>query len=186
MHLQLDQARNGPLRWHEAIPAAQGDLRRDDVLVHRNVDCEGRLTFTGPDYLLQVKLHYRQSLDCDRCLTAYEEDVDLALAFVVASAGEEAAGVADDGEDGAGAHELEPDDLSTLAAVDGAVDLAVLVSEQVELNLPMKPVCAPACLGLCPHCGSNRNRDDCECSAKQVDPRWSGLEAIRERLGDNL
>ena len=98
----------------------------------------------------------------------------------------DASRTSDGTEDGAGARELEPEDLSTLTAVEGAVDLAVLVREQVELNVPMKPVCDPACLGLCPHCGADRKREACTCSDEQVDPRWSGLEAIRERLGGNL
>ena len=186
MNLQLDQARNGLLRWHEAIPVAEGDLCRDEVLVNGSVDCEGSLGFTGPDFLLQAKLRYRQRLDCDRCLTAYEEEVELALAFVVTSVRGAATGAADGADDGAGAHELEREDLSTLNAVDGTVDLAVLVREQVELNVPMKPTCDPVCRGLCPQCGVNRNVKTCKCAGERFDPRWSGLEAVRDRLAGNL
>ena len=186
MHLQLEQARDGPLHWHEPVPVPAADRGRDEALVLGSVDCKGSLTFVGPDFLLQARLHYRQRLHCGRCLTAYEEDVDLPLALVVTVLRADASSTSDGTEDGAGARELEPEDLSTLTAVEGAVDLAVLVREQVELKVPMKPVCDPACLGLCPHCGSDRKREACTCSDEQVDPRWSGLEAIRERLGGNL
>lgn len=178
MHLQLDQARNGPLRWHEHLVAAAADSGRDGAIVLGNVDCEGSLVFVGPDFLLEATLHYRQRLHCDRCLTAYEQEVDLPLAFVVTNRCDDVSAT----DDGAGARELEPEDLSTLTAVDGAVDLAVLVREQVELNLPMKPICEPACRGLCPQCGADRKREVCTCAGERFDPRWSALEALRERL----
>ena len=178
MHLQLDQARNGPLHWREDVPVTAADSRRDEALVLGCVDCQGSLTFVGPDFLLEARLCYRQKLYCDRCLTDYEEDVELPLALVVTGRPEEAARA----EDGAGAHELEPEDLSTLVAAEGEIDLAVLVQEQVELNVPMKPICDPACLGLCPQCGVDRKQEACTCASEQFDPRWSGLEALRERL----
>ncbi len=181
MHLQLDQARNGPLRWRDAIPVAAEDLCRNETLVLGSVDCEGSLTFTGPDLLLRARLRYRHRLRCDRCLNSYEEEVDLPLAFVVAAGDAEAA--ANGSGDEAGARELEAEDLSTLVAVDGGLDLSRLVREQVELNVPMKPVCKSACQGLCPECGADRNREACTCSKERVDPLWSALEAVRGRLG---
>lgn len=186
MHLQLDQARSGPLRWSDAIGVAAADLRRNEALVPGTVDCEGSLTFTGPDFLLQTRLRYRHRLRCDRCLTPYEEDVDLPLAFVVTAGDADGPATADGEGDPHGARELEPEDLSTLVAVDGDIDLFRLVCEQVELNVPMKPTCDPACRGLCPRCGVDRNREACTCSGERVDPRWAGLEAVRERLAGNL
>ncbi len=188
MQLQLDQARHGPLRWHESIPSgtleSRGD-RRDRELVRGAVDCEGSLVFTGPDFLLQARLRYRRRLDCDRCLAGFEEDVDLALAFVVAAASRDAPG-APGPEDEAAARELEAEDLSILVAADGAVDLVPLVGEQIDLNVPMKPICDPGCRGLCPLCGADRNRDACDCRQERTDPRWAGLEAMRARLtGDS-
>ena len=34
----------------------------------------------------------------------------------------------------------------------------------VQLALPMKPLCAEACRGLCPQCGANLNRPQCGCA----------------------
>lgn len=178
MRLQLDQAHNGPLHWNADIPLTAGETGRDEALVIGGVGCKGSLAFVGPDFLLQAKLCYRQLLHCDRCLNAYEQEVELPLSFVVTSRNEDASPA----EEGAGASELSPEDLWTLRAVEGAIDLALLVREQVELNVPMKPICDPACPGLCPQCGADRKLEACSCASGQVDPRWSGLEAIRERL----
>jgi len=184
MHLQLDQALDGPLRWREAIPVAAADLRRDETLVLGDVDCEGSLALAGTEFLLEARLRYRHRLQCDRCLAQYEEDVDLPVHFIVKAAGEAEAEANGAGEE-AGARELEITDLSTLTALDGAVDLLGLVREQVSLNVPMKPLCNGACKGLCPQCGADRNREACTCDSVGVDSRWSGLEALRERLDAN-
>ena len=180
MHLQLDQARNGPLNWREDVPVTAADSGRDEALVLGAVDCKGSLTLVGPDFLLEARLRYRQRLYCNRCLTACEENVELPLVLVVTSCSEEASPAGN----GAGALELEPEDLSTLTAVGGEIDLAVLVRDQVELNVPMKPICEPGCPGLCPRCGADRKLEACACAAQQFDPRWSGLEALRGRLGE--
>ena len=46
----------------------------------------------------------------------------------------------------------------------------------------MKPLCDEQCLGLCPTCGANRNREKCSCDEKVVDERWGALEGIRAQL----
>ena len=40
---------------------------------------------------------------------------------------------------------------------------------------PDRSLCQPACKGLCPHCGENRNETNCTCESKSADPRWSAL-----------
>jgi uncharacterized protein len=55
--------------------------------------------------------------------------------------------------------------------------------EQLQLNIPMKPLCRPDCAGLCPTCGADLNQTRCAC-AKSVDPRWAGLAVLRDRLED--
>ena len=66
-------------------------------------------------------------------------------------------------------------------AFDGeVVDLAPLVHDAVLLELPIAPLCAEDCAGLCPTCGVDRNEQSCECREER-DPRWSTLDALRAR-----
>lgn len=37
------------------------------------------------------------------------------------------------------------------------------IREAVILGLPMRPLCKESCLGLCPHCGEDRNLGPCRC-----------------------
>ncbi len=58
------------------------------------------------------------------------------------------------------------------------LDLEPLARDAVLLELPLAPLCAEDCAGLCPTCGANRNTETCDC-APAVDPRWAALDALR-------
>jgi uncharacterized protein len=62
------------------------------------------------------------------------------------------------------------------------VPLRELALEQIQLSIPMKPLCDERCLGLCPKCGANLSRETCTCEAAVVDDRWGALKGIREEL----
>jgi uncharacterized protein len=62
------------------------------------------------------------------------------------------------------------------------VSLRDLAIEQIQLSLPMKPLCEENCLGLCVQCGANRNRESCDCGKAAVDERWGALAGIRDEL----
>jgi uncharacterized protein len=53
--------------------------------------------------------------------------------------------------------------------------------EQFYLALPMKPLCAEGCKGLCPHCGTNLNEATCTCTNEWSDPRLEPLRALGRR-----
>ena len=63
-----------------------------------------------------------------------------------------------------------------------AIPLRDLAIEQVQLSIPMKPLCDENCLGLCPTCGVHRSRESCSCGESIVDERWGALKNLREEL----
>ncbi len=111
-------------------------------------------------------------LPCSRCLNAYPLPVDahFDLRYVpqVQNAGE-------------GEHEIAVDDLSTAYYQNDSIDLAQLMREQFYLALPMKPLCAEECRGLCPQCGMNLNAGSCSCAPMWEDPRLAGLRALLKK-----
>lgn len=74
--------------------------------------------------------------------------------------------------------ELEDDDFGTAFYDDDQIDLGLLMREQFYLALPMKPLCASTCRGLCPVCGMNLNRGTCECKRDWDDPRFAVLKTL--------
>lgn len=59
---------------------------------------------------------------------------------------------------------------------DGAIDVEPGLREALWLALPWKRLCRPDCLGICPHCGRDRNvAGRCECREEELDPRLAKL-----------
>lgn len=74
------------------------------------------------------------------------------------------------------------DDLDS-AYVDGhRLDLAGWLRDAVVDALPATVLCREDCPGLCPSCGAEWALGDCGCSVEAIDPRWSGLQEVAERL----
>jgi uncharacterized protein len=118
----------------------------------------------------------RLAVECSRCVEPFEVPVDVAfnLRYVphVENAGE-------------GEREIGEDDLTTAYYREGLLDLVDLLREQFVLALPMKPLCREDCRGLCPQCGTNLNRTQCECAPKWEDPRLAALKSLLSREKEN-
>jgi len=140
--------------------------RVDEVEAHLS----GSVVPDGAGADLTARVEATVPLQCSRCLETFPWKVktDVALA-VVKGAPEEA---------GAGA----PDQASILVAPEGKIGLEELATEQLYLNLPLKPICSPDCRGLCPTCGVNRNLGSCDCAEETTDPRLAPLLRFRKKL----
>jgi len=75
--------------------------------------------------------------------------------------------------------ELNREDLETEFYEGEEIDVTPLVQDQILLTLPPKAICQEECRGLCPRCGQNLNRGNCQCSGKVIDPRFESLKNFR-------
>ncbi len=82
-------------------------------------------------------------LECGRCLDEFEVPVDARFELHYAPQTELAAGETE--------REIGEDDLTTSFYSEGMLDVVDMLREQFQLALPMKPLCAQACSGLCPN-----------------------------------
>jgi uncharacterized protein len=71
--------------------------------------------------------------------------------------------------------------LHTLEPRAEELDLRGPLGERFVLVAPDFPVCREECMGLCPHCGVNRNETDCDCSTVEPDSRWGPLQQLKKR-----
>ncbi|OHE55565.1 MAG: hypothetical protein A2Z47_07500 [Thermodesulfovibrio sp. RBG_19FT_COMBO_42_12] len=76
-------------------------------------------------------------------------------------------------------HEIKFEELDMDFYSGEELDLLGLLTEQIVLNLPMKPLCTDLCKGICLKCGADLNAGNCGCIAKEVDTR---LEALKKLL----
>ncbi len=103
------------------------------------------------------------TLECRRCLKESVARLELDLDEIFLYPGE-----ADSGE--------------AYRVVAEQIDLEPAVRDAVMLALPLNPLCAEACRGLCATCGADLNEVDCGHSQAPVDIRWAGLEQLRRSL----
>jgi DUF177 domain-containing protein len=76
----------------------------------------------------------------------------------------------------------DAEELATQYVVDDRLDLAAWARDATALALPDKILCRPDCAGLCPVCGRDLNDEPHTHDEEAVDPRWSGLAELRDRL----
>lgn len=119
----------------------------------------------------------RLEMSCGRCLEEFDVPVD--ARFELRYVPEVDAG------DGDGEREISEDDLTTSFYREGTIDVIEMLREQFQLALPMKPLCAEACRGLCPECGADLNRTECGCKPVWEDPRLAPLKGLLNRDKEN-
>jgi len=147
---------SGSLDYHTAEFQQDGPLRVDALA-----------ELVGSEIRIRGHLGTRLKARCDRCLATVEfpveRDFDLFYRPMSSIAREE---------------EIEvPDEESEIAFYSGqGIELADVVAEQVNLAVPMKVVCRPDCLGLCPTCGVDRNAEKCQCSTGHHESPFDSLK----------
>jgi uncharacterized protein len=112
-----------------------------------------------------VSGHVRGSfaLACIRCLRDFESPFDVSMSEVLAYEGQPGA---EEGYQIVGDHaHLEP-----------------VVRDAVMLSLPLNPLHAPDCKGLCLVCGADLNDVDCGHRPERKDLRWEPLAELKKKL----
>ncbi|MDF2674142.1 MAG: hypothetical protein K0R09_2410, partial [Clostridiales bacterium] len=61
---------------------------------------------------------------------------------------------------------------------ENSIDLKDMVMDNIILSMPIKFLCSPECRGLCPVCGKNLNKYQCNCNKNNVDPRLAVLKDL--------
>jgi uncharacterized protein len=159
------------------LPASLFDPPDDDYRVAAPVELSMDVEkASGDAFRVSGRATTRLGLDCGRCLEPYEMPLEVTFDLRYVPHAENT---------GEGEREIKEDDLTTAFYREGTLDVTELLREQFQLALPMKPLCAEECRGLCPDCGANLNRTDCGCTPKWEDPRLAPLKGLLNRQKEN-
>ena len=101
---------------------------------------------------LQATCDMTMHLVCDRCLTEFERKVSLPVSHILVQS-------------------TNTDNDEYVVVEDMTLDLDELLRADILLSLPSKILCKEDCKGLCSVCGADRNKQECHCEEKSVDPR---------------
>jgi uncharacterized protein len=177
MLLDLSKLKGSREHFERTFQPSVFDPQDEDYRVVVPVEASFDVEKAGGDaFRVTGRATTRLELECGRCLDPFELPVDarFELRYVPQVA---------EGADGE--REISEDDLTTSFYRDGMLDVIELLREQFQLALPMKPLCAQACRGLCPECGANLNRTECGCKPKWEDPRLAPLKGLLNREKEN-
>lgn len=136
-----------------------------DVLPEQpGVQAHGRLSAAGTGrFYLSGRLSGKATTSCRRCLAEVSAPVSGELHLFFSQSDE------DDEEEA---------DVVPIPAGEWEIDLRPVIREEWLLAVPPFALCREDCLGLCPTCGVDRNREACSCLPSH-DPRWDGLRTLR-------
>ena len=79
--------------------------------------------------------------------------------------------------------DLDEDKLDDYAIIeDGFLDIDEQLTEQLEVEFPLRFLCSEDCKGLCSKCGKNLNEGECNCAKGDIDPRFAPLQKLLEEM----
>jgi uncharacterized protein len=98
--------------------------------------------------------------ECARCLDPINERVEAEICELYAYAG----------------HATDDEEIARLQG--DFIDFEPQLRDAVVLALPLAPVCAEECAGLCATCGARLADEPADHGHETVDPRWAALRLV--------
>jgi uncharacterized protein len=175
MLLDLSRIRTPRERFEKRYTVGAFGPNQDDYRLVEPVSLAFDIFKDKDHFRLVGEVKTRLEMPCSRCLEAFTfpVDVEFDLRYQPHAL-----------NTGEGEREIEEDDLTTAFYENEEIDLCHLMREQFYLSLPMKPLCRADCRGLCVVCGTNLNRDRCDCKPGWEDPRFAALKKLNaDKLG---
>lgn len=175
MRLELSQIRLPETEIAKVFDPADLPGEGEEYRVIAPVDLRFTIHKDHDRFRLVGTVKTQLGLECSRCVEPFVLPVDreFDLRFLPSTAVDAVKSEDDETE-----VEVEEDDVSITYYRDEQIDLIELLREQFYLALPMKPLCTPACKGICPQCGTNRNLTACDCNPQMEDTRMDVLKTL--------
>ena len=131
-----------------------------DDLELRLVEGIVNISRTPQGLFLQADFSAETTLECVRCLTDFEYELDWSFTELYAF----------DKRSETESELILPDD--------GYLELGALIREFALLEIPISPICRPDCQGLCTECGQNLNERDCGHGPEESDSPFAKLKDL--------
>lgn len=125
---------------------------------------KGKLRFTRTDKSIWVRGEINTEMEevCARCLVGFPQSIHASISERFYPSGKQ---------------NVEDEEL--VIGINDILDLSEILRQYLILNRPVKALCRTGCLGICSICGNDKNKNDCRCTKKSIDPRWEKLASLR-------
>ncbi len=123
---------------------------------------------------VEGRFDIKARLVCSRCLKHFE--TTLGANFVITYTREQPEVPT---TSGGGGTEINPEEAGLIIYSGREIDLREALQEQVVMSIPMQPICAEACRGLCSRCGVDLNAGDCNCRQDAFNIKFAALKNLK-------
>ena len=168
--LRLDIAllyREGSVEIDARLPAASALWEGSGLEWDGPVEVKLTASLAGSgEIVVRGLLDGRLKQECRRWLEPVRGEVSHELPLVFVSADEKGA---------------EDDDGVHVYGQGTEIDLSNAVREEVVFAVDPYVICKSDCKGLCSRCGTNRNKQTCNCTENHTDSRWEALRVLKEK-----
>lgn len=138
---------------NDSIELDESFLLEDDAYFLEPVDYDISLVKEGEKIKAKGRIKTTISIKCVRCLENFELKINsnfdiilfpINLIEITSTS-------------------LDSDEMEYIFYEGNKIDITKILVEQINLYIPIKPICKSKCHGICPNCGVNLNLDKCEC-----------------------
>ncbi|HTY61034.1 MAG TPA: DUF177 domain-containing protein [Acidobacteriota bacterium] len=173
MFIEIEDLKKVPLHVQHVFPVGEIRFTHEDAGLTEPVAVDFVLTHEERDLRVDGRVETNIRFRCSRCTKEFSKpfsaNFDLTYLPQPKWSNEDAE------------IELKYDDMQ-IAYYDGvALDVNLMVLEQIELAMPMNFVCREDCRGLCYKCGADLNEGACLCKNEESDSRMSVLLEFRKK-----
>ena len=153
------------LSLNQVIEPAELELSPEDGTIIGDVRCVGSLV--KPDegtVFFEGGIEGRIARECVRCLSVFEEVLDVPCSVLFKKSSTERLGEAGGRQSGY-QEDDDPNGGDEIYPIEGnQIDLLPVIRENIILSSPLQALCSNQCMGLCQGCGVNLNVERCTCS----------------------
>jgi uncharacterized protein len=164
MKIRLDSIHRGEHQLQHHINPR--DLELDEEHFNHPITINMQWDRRDPYIRLRFDLSTHFQSICDRCL----EDVDITLETQTNLVIQLRDQVPEDSDD---------PDFKIISPDDTEIDVTGDIRDAILLAVPIKILCSDRCKGLCPHCGTNLNLEQCNCPTTPDNPQWEQLRKLK-------
>lgn len=173
MLIDLNKLDRDELKLEYLYNIGELDLADDNITLAAPCKLTLSLQRRSQDIDVHGSLKTKLSASCNRCLAAFEIPIESSFYSIYLPL---------DKLNKTDEMVLERQELDFSFYSDDSIDVDEMLSEQIQLALPMSQLCQPDCQGLCGSCGTDLNKGKCQCTSQMGDPRWSALLDIKKKI----
>ena len=172
MKLDLREFESFPAHKHLEVDPENFSFDFDGVCGFKELSVDLTVVRSDREYYCQGGVKSVLTLECARCLSQYDAEIEGQVDFIICSEAQ----LAEHREEA-----IDNEDYAFLDSTGQVADISDIVRQSVLLTLPMKPICSEDCQGLCSSCGRNLNDGSCDCKNEEIDERWAALKDLTRR-----